>query len=144
MLQKPYDGKNNMQKFAIAALLLACIWIWPACSGPQKSIEEEKTLAALSDIQSNLEDSSSYEHFMELLDRAKMEIDLLKRNTNNNSCFISAVDRCYAYYTTGGKAWKKKLEATDEALKNDMDLTISVLQSQAALSIQLANNCYSK
>ena len=55
---------------------------------------------------------------------------------------MGAVDKCYSYYFTGGKAWKQKLESTDEARKNDMDLTISVLQSQAALSIQMANNCY--
>ena len=133
-----------MKRHTITAFLLAVILVWTACSGPQKSIEEEKALAALSDIQSNLEASSNYEHFIELLDRAKIEIDTLKRNGNNNPCFMGAVERCYAYYFTGEKAWKKKMEATDEASKNDMDLTLSVLQSQAALSIQMANNCYKK
>lgn len=133
-----------MKKSTLTAILLAVILVWTACSGPQKSAEEEKALAALSDIQSNLEASSSYENFIELLDRAKGEIDLLKRNGNNNACFMGAIERCYAYYTTGEKAWKKKLDATDEALKNDMDLTFSVLQSQAALTIQMANNCYKK
>jgi hypothetical protein len=133
-----------MKRFTFAAFLLAVILVWTACSGPQKSIEEEKALTALSEIQSKLETSISYEDFIALLDRAKIEIDLLKRNGKNNPCFMGAVERCYAYYLTGGKAWKKKMEATDEALKNDMDLTLSVLQSQAALSIQMANNCYLK
>ena len=47
-------------------------------------------------------------------------------------------------YFTGSKAWIRKMEATDEALKNDMDLTLSVLQSLAAVSIQMANSCYKK
>ena len=133
-----------MKRLTIAVFLLAVFLAGTTCSSPRKSIEEEKALAALADIQSNLEASISYEDFIGLLDHAKIEIDLLKRNGNNNPCFMGAVERCYAYYLTGGKAWKKKLEATDEALKNDMDLTLSVLQSQAALSIQMANNCYQK
>ena len=135
---------NIMKRSIIAALILAVILIWTSCSGPQKSIEEEKALAALSDIQNNLEANVSYDQFIVLLDRAKIEIDLLKRNGKNNPCFMGEVERCYAYYFTGGKAWKKKLEASDTALRNDMDLTLSVLQSQAALSIQMANNCYRK
>jgi len=135
---------NFMKRSIIAAILLAAILIWTSCSGPQKSMEEEKALAALSDIQKNLEANISYDEFTVLLDRARAEIDLLKRNDKNNSCFMGEVERCYAYYLTGGKAWKKKMEATDEALKSDMDLTFSVLQSQAALSIQMANHCFGK
>jgi hypothetical protein len=99
-------------------------------------------LSALSNIQINLETNASYEQFLELLGRAKIEIDILKRSGKNNLCFMGAVDKSYAFYFTGGKAWKKKLGTTDEARKSDMDLTLSVLQSQAALSIQMANNCY--
>jgi len=133
-----------MKSSIIAAILLAAILIWTSCSGPRKSMEEEKALAALSDIQKNLEANITYEEFSVLLDRAGAEINLLKRNDKNNACFMGEIERCYAYYLTGGKAWKKKLEATDEALKNDMDLTLSVLESQAALSIQMANNCFQK
>ena len=99
-------------------------------------------MAALSNIQSNLETSIRFEKFLDLLGQAKIEIDILKSSGKNNPCFMGAVDKCYAYYFTGGKAWKEKLETTDEARKSDMDLTMSVLQSQAALSIQMANNCY--
>ena len=131
-----------MKRLTIAVFLLAVFLVGTTCSSPEKSIEEEKALAALADIQSNLETTIGYEDFIALLDRAKIEIDLLKRNGKNNPCFMSAVDKCYSYYLTGGKAWKQKLETTDEARKNDMDLTMSVLYSQAALSIQMANNCY--
>ena len=113
-----------------------------SCSGPQISVEEKNVLAALSNIQQSLESNVSYEEFIELLNQAKTEIDLLKSNSENNPCFLIAIDKCYAFYHTGSKAWRQKIEATDEARKNDMDLTLSVLQSRAALSIQLAGNCY--
>ena len=131
-----------MKRCAVIAFNLVVIIICASCWGPKISIEEEKVLATLSNIQGNLESSIGYPQFLELLDKAKIEIDILKRSGKNNSCFMGAVDKCYAYYATGGKAWKQKLETTDEARKNDMDLTMSVLQSQAALSIQMANNCY--
>ena len=121
---------------------LTVILICVSCWGPKKSLQEEKVLATLSHIQGNLETNISYQQYLELLTRAKIEIDLLKSSGKNNPCFMGAVDKCYSYYLTGGKAWKEKLEATDEARKNDMDLTMSVLHSQAALSIQMANNCY--
>lgn len=133
-----------MKRLNIAAFFLAVFFVWISCSGSQKSMEEERALAALSDIQKNFEGGMKYEQFIVLLDRAKIEIDMLKRNGKYNSCFMGAVERCYAYYLTGGKAWKKKMEATDETLKNDMDVTLSVLQSQAALSIQMATKCYPK
>ena len=113
-----------------------------SCSGPKISMEEERVLAALSNIQQALESDVSYEEFLQLLDQAKSEIDLLKSNTENNPCFMGAVNNCYAFYDTGGKAWRQKMGTTDEARRNDMDLTLSVLQSRAALKIQLAGNCY--
>ncbi len=119
--------------------MLVCGW---SCSGPKISVEEENVLGALSNIQQSLENDVSYEEFTELLNLAKIEIDRLKSNAENNPCFFGAVDKCYAFYHTGGKAWQQKMDATDEARKNDMDLTLSVLQSRAALTIQLAGNCY--
>ena len=131
-----------MNRYIIVAFCLAVFLICASCWGPKKSIEEDKVLVTLSNIQGNLETNISYQKFLELLGKAKIEIDILKRSGKNNPCFMGAVDKCYAYYHTGGKAWKQKLETTDEARKNDMELTMSVLQSQAALSIQMANNCY--
>ncbi|MEJ2729839.1 MAG: hypothetical protein P8185_15275 [Deltaproteobacteria bacterium] len=131
-----------MKRCALIGLCLIVILICVSCWGPKKSVQEEKVLVTLSHIQGNLETDISYQQYLELLSRAKIEIDILKNSGKNNSCFMSAVDKCYAYYLTGGKAWKQKMEATEEARKNDMDLTMSVLQSQAALSIQMANNCF--
>ncbi|MGD9279847.1 MAG: hypothetical protein PVF60_03100 [Desulfobacterales bacterium] len=131
-----------MKRCAKISLYLIVSLICVSCWAPKKSMEEEKVLATLSLIQGNLETSISYQQYLELLSRAKINIDILKNSGKNNPCFMRAVDKCYSYYLTGGKAWEQKLEATDEARKNDMDLTMSVLHSQAALSIQMANNCY--
>jgi hypothetical protein len=139
-----FAGAGFMNRCAGIAFFLAVILICASCWGPKKSVEEEKVLATLANIQSNLETNIGYQQFLELLGQAKVEIDILKRSGKNNPCFMGAVDKCYAYYFTGGKAWKQKLETTDDARKNDMDLTMSVLQSQAALSIQMANSCYKK
>lgn len=126
----------------IGVVLLGLIVYGWSCSGPKISVEEENVLASLSTIQQSLENNVSYEEFIELLNQAKTEIDQLKSNGENNPCFLGAVDNCYAFYYTGSKAWRQKMEATDEARKSDMDLTLSVLQSRAALTIQLAGECY--
>ncbi len=131
-----------MKRLVAGGIVLVMLFIWGSCSGPKKTIEEENVLIALSSIQQGLENNASYEKFIELLEQAKIEIDILKGNSNNKPCFVGAVDRCYAFYSTGGKAWKQKLAATDEIRKQDMDLTLSVLQSRAALSIQVAGNCF--
>ena len=141
-MKSGFEGASFMKRFTVAVLFLIVILICTSCWGPKKSIEEENVLSALSNIQNNLETNVSYEQFLGLLGRAKIEIDILKHNGKKNPCFMGAVDKCYAFYFIGGKAWEIKLEATDEARKSDMDLTLSVLQSQAALSIQMANNCY--
>ncbi len=131
-----------MKRFFAGSIVLVMLLILGSCSGSKKTVEEEKVLNVLSNIQQSLENNASYEDFIELLGEAKSEIDILKSNGENSPCFIGAVDRCYAYYNTGGKAWKQKLTATDKARKQDMDLTLSVLQSRAALSIQMADNCF--
>jgi hypothetical protein len=137
-----FERASFMIRCALIAFYFAVILICVSCWGPKKSVEEEKVLVTLADIQGNLETKISYQQYLELLSRAKAEIDILKGSGRNNPCFMGAVDKCYTYYFTGGRAWKQKLEAADEARKNDMDLTMSVLHSQAALSIQMANNCY--
>ena len=133
-----------MNRFIAGSIVLMILLISGSCSGPKKSVEEENVLTALSSIQQSLENNASYEHFIELLEQARIEIDILKGNSKNSPCFLGAIDRCYSFYATGGKAWKQKLVATDEVRKQDMDLTLSVLQSRAALSIQIADNCYKK
>ena len=135
------DKAAFMKGFKLSSVVLIAVVILGSCS-PKKSVEEENVLASLSNIQQSLENDISYERFIQLLAQTKIEIDRLKINSKNNQCFIGAVDKCYAYYATGGKAWKQKLTTTDENRKQDMDLTLSVLQSRAALSIQMADKCY--
>ena len=143
-MKSPYDKAGFMKVFKLSGIAVIMLSIVGSCTGPKKSVEEENVLASLSNIQQSLEKNISYEQFVELLSRAKIEIEVLKRNGKNSQCFMGAVDKCYAYYATGGKAWKQKLTTTDESRKQDMDLTLSVLQSRAALSIQMADNCFNK
>ena len=131
-----------MRKYARIGIALVVILVFLACSGQKISIEEENVLAALSNIQQSLENNASYEEFIELLGQARAEIDILKSRSEHNPCFVGAIDKCYAFYHTGGKAWQKKMSTTDHARKQEMDLTLSVLQSRAALTIQMAGNCY--
>jgi hypothetical protein len=135
------DKAAFMKGFKLSSVVLIAVVILGSCS-PKKSVEEENVLASLSNIQQSLENDISYERFIELLAQTKIEIDRLRINSKNNQCFIGAVDKCYAYYATGGRAWKQKLTTTNENRKQDMDLTLSVLQSRAALSIQMADKCY--
>ena len=131
-----------MKICALLGSVLVLILSSMSCSGPEISMEEKSALAALSNIQKGLESNVNYEEFIQLLGQAKNEIDRLKSNAENNPCFMGAVNKCYAFYDTGGKAWRQKMDTSDEARRNDMDLTLSVLQSRAALNIQLAGNCY--
>jgi hypothetical protein len=136
------DMSGFRKGFKLSCIVLTTVFILGSCSGPKKSVEEENVLTSLSNIQRSLENDISYEQFIELLSQAKIKIDILKSNAKNSQCFMGAVDKCYAYYATGGRAWQQKLTTTDENRKQDMDLTLSVLQSRAALSIQIADNCY--
>ncbi len=141
-LKSRCDKAGFMKGFIVSSIVLVTAFILGSCSGHKKSVEEENLLASLSNIQQNLENNVGYEQFIELLSQAKIEIDILKSNSENSQCFMGAVDKCYAYYATGGRAWQQKLTTTDEDRKQDMDLTLAVLQSRAALSIQMADNCY--
>jgi len=133
-----------MKAYILKSLVFMIVFILGSCSAPKKSVEEENVLASLSNIQRSLENQISYEKFIELLNHAKAEIDKLNGTSENSQCFMGAVDKCYKYYATGGRAWERKLTATSELRKQDMDLTLSILQSRAALSIQMADNCYKK
>ena len=144
MMKSRCDKAGFMKGFIVSSIVLITALILGSCSGPKKTVEEENVLSSLSNIQQNLENGISHEQFIELLSQAKIEIDILKSNGKNSQCFIGAVDKCYAYYATGSRAWEQKLTATDAHRKQDMDLTLSVLQSRAALSIQMADNCYKK
>ena len=137
------ERASSMYRFVFSALLFVLTIIGiTSCSSPKKTFEEENALTALANIQQRMEADISYEQFIELLSQAKTEIDILKTNGKKNPCFVGAVEKCYASYSTASKAWKKKIEATDEKRKQDMDLTLSVMLSFAALNIQKASNCY--
>ena len=131
-----------MRKITIFFTSALCILIMiVSCSGPQKSAEEENALNSLTRIQNSLERDSTYDNFVGLLNEAKLDVDRLKQS-GENRCFLSAVDKCYASYEIARKAWKKKLEADDEKRRQDMEMTFSFSISFATLNIEKANNCY--
>jgi len=133
-----------MKSRILIGIVFIAFFVFTSCWGPKKSSEEENVLNALSNIQRSLETEASYEQFVQLLGRVKNEIDILKGKKKNTPCFISSVDKCIASYATCAKAWEQKIQATDEIRKQDMDLTLSVMQSFAAVSIQRASNCFKK
>ena len=125
--------------FLLSALYVLMIIV--SCSGPQKSEEEENALISLTRIQNSLEGNISYDNFVGLLNEAKFEMDRLKQS-GENKCFLSAIDKCYASYEIARKAWKQKLETDDEKRKQDMEMTFSFSISFATLNIEKANSCY--
>jgi len=133
-----------MKSRILISIVIIAIFICTSCWGPKKSPEEANMLNALSNIQRSLETEASYQQFVEELNQVKAESAILKGKSNNNPCFISSVDKCIASYETCAKAWQQKMKATDETRRQDMDLTLSVMQSFAAVSIQRANNCFKR
>jgi hypothetical protein len=128
----------------LIAIVSIALLIFTSCWGPKKSPEEENVLNALNDIQRSLETEANYEQFVQLLTRVKAEIDVLKAKKKNNPCFINFLDKCMTSYATCAKAWEQKIQATSEIRRQDMDLTLSVMQSFAALNIQRASNCFER
>ncbi len=132
-----------MRKFAIVFSAIAILtMLLISCFNPKKSTEEENLLNSLNNIQNSLEANISYDKYSDLLVKAKIQVDELKQSEQNNSCFISAVEKCYASYEIARKAWKQKLETDDEKRKQDMEMTFSFSISFASLNIEKANNCY--
>jgi hypothetical protein len=143
-IKSRWSTAGLMKSRILISIVFVAIFICTSCWGPKKSPEEENILNALSNIQRSLETEASYQQFMEQLNQVKTESAVLKGNSKNNPCFISSVDKCIASYATCAKAWEQKMKASDETRKQDMDLTLSVMQSFAAVSIQRANNCFKK
>jgi hypothetical protein len=138
-------GAAGLMKIRIlSSIIFVGIFICTSCWGPKKSPEEEHILNALSNIQRSLETEANYEQFIKLLDQVGIEIESLRSMRKTNPCFISAIDKCMTSYRTCAKAWEQKILAQDEIRKQDMDLTLSVMQSFAALNVQRANNCFKK
>lgn len=130
-----------MQRAVVAVVIAFFCTIIGACS-PKITPEEAKVLVSLDEIQRGIESNIDYNRFVELLKTTKAEIVILKKNDHPNSCFVGAIDKCYASYEIARKAWKKKIESKDERRKADMELTLSFSLSFAALNIEKANNCY--
>ena len=127
----------------VFALLMVTATVFFSCSGPPKPIpEEEELMSALQNVQDGVEAKVSYENFDKLLTAAGKKLDTLKSIEEKNSCFYNAVDKCYASFSIGQKAWKLKEEAEDEKRRIDMDTTLSFSLGFASVSLAKAGECF--
>ncbi|UCD77056.1 MAG: hypothetical protein JSW26_16690 [Desulfobacterales bacterium] len=130
-----------MYRAAVLVLLLLLSALTAGC-GPKITPQEAKVLVVLEEIQRDVEDNNDYDRFVQLLTTAKAELDMLRQSDDPNPCFLSAAEKCYASYEIARKAWQKKMEATDEKRKADMEMTLAFSLSFSSLNIEKANNCY--
>ena len=130
-----------MRRAVIIVLLIGFTFFISGCS-PQITPEEAKVLVVLGEIQRGAESNISLEQFEQLLNTAKAEINILEQNSQQNSCFMNAVKKCYASYAIARKAWKKKEAEKNAKRKEDMEMTMSFSLSFSALNIKKANKCY--
>jgi hypothetical protein len=129
---------------ALCAMACGLLLLVGSCSPPKPAAQEEAALSTMQDIQRNIETDISYDRFLDLLQAAKPVLDGLKHVENANTCFQQAIERSFASYAIAGKAWKKKMEAEDEARRTDMALTLNFSLSFATVSIQQASDCFKK
>jgi hypothetical protein len=130
-----------MHRAALVLLMIAVSFLNSGCS-PRITPEEAKVLVILDEIQRGVESNIEYAQFEQLLGNAKAEINTLELKSKKNSCFMSAVSKCYASYEIAGKAWKKKDEEKNVKRKEDMEMTLSFSISFSALNLEKANKCY--
>ena len=127
---------------AVVIILLIVFSFLPSGCSPSITPEEAKVLVVLDEVQRGVESNIDYGQFVQLLKTAKAEIEILKQSSKQNPCFTNAVKKCFASYEIARKAWKRKMEATDEKRKEDMEMTLAFSLSFSALNIEKANKCY--
>ena len=130
-----------MYRAALVLLMIAFSFLNSGCS-PRITPEEAKVLVILDEIQRGVESNIDFTQFEQLLGTAKAEINTLELKSKKNSCFMSAVSKCYASYEIAGKAWKKKDAEKDVKRKEDMEMTLAFSISFSALNLEKANKCY--
>ncbi len=133
------------QIVSVFALLMVTAAVFISCSGPPKPIpEEEELMSALQKVQDGVEAKVSYEKFDKLLSAARQKLDALKSIEEKNACYFNAVDKCYASFSIGQKAWKLKEEAENEKRRIDMDTTLSFSLGFASVSLAKAGECFKR
>ncbi len=93
-------------------------------------------------MQNGIEAKISYDDFGKLLIESKNMLELLKKAEDKNSCFFSAVTKCYTSFEISKKAWKLRDEAETEKRKIDMDTTLSFALGFGAVSLAKAKECF--
>ena len=99
-------------------------------------------LKLLTKMQNGIQTKISYNDFGKLLIESKNMLELLKKAESKNSCFFSAVTKCYTSFEISKKAWKLRDDAETEKRKIDMDTTLSFSLGFAAVSLAKAKECF--
>jgi hypothetical protein len=130
-----------MLRATAVILLVGFISLTINCS-PRITPDETNALAALEGVRRGVEANIEYEQFIQLLEKAGAAVKNLKQQDTNSSCFLNSVDKCFSAYEIAAKAWKRRLDETDEKKKADMNMTLAFSLSFASLHIKKANDCF--
>jgi hypothetical protein len=114
-----------------------------SCSSKIEPLPEELSLMhALQKLQEGADNKISNEGFTKLLATAGDKYETLKRTNSSNSCFLNAVNKCYASYKISNKARQLRDEAKTEKRRLDMDHTLSFSLGFASVSLARAKGCF--
>ena len=130
-----------MLRTPLIVFLVGCCFLTVYCA-PKMTPDEVKVLEALEGIRRGAEANIDYEQFVQLLESANTQINLLRQNSDSNACFLGPVDKCYSAYEIARKAWKRKMDESDEKRKAEMEITLSFSLSFASINIEKAINCF--
>ena len=112
------------------------------CSSPQPTAEEQRLIESLEAITTAANSPGDGRQFDRQLDAIKQQMTTLIQIDAANPCFTAAVGRCHSAYVLAGRAWEKRLAATDANRIADLELTYNFSISFASLSLEQAKECY--
>ena len=134
--------KERYPAVIAAALTLIIATLW-GCSAPQPTAEEQRLMESLEAVAIVAKSPGDGRQFALHLDAIKQQIAAVNQMEAASTCFTAAVDRCHSAYVLAGRAWEKRLAATDENRIADLELTYNFSLSFASLSLEQARDCYS-
>ena len=140
-----FDGAVEMTKerypAVIRAALILIFTIW-GCSSPQPTFEEQGLMDSLEAIAVVANSPGNGQQFNLQLDAIQQQITAVKQMEATDTCFIAAIDRCHSAYVLAGRAWERRLAATDVNRIADFEQTYNFSLSFASLSLEQAKDCY--
>ena len=123
----------------VGLLLMFTIW---GCTPPQPTVEEQRLIELLEAFTAVANSPRDGRQFVRQLDSIKQQMTALNQMDATNPCLTAAVGRCHSAYVLAGRAWEKRLAATDANRIADLELTYNFSISFASLSLEQAKECY--